>query len=134
MVFILSAHYVAGSIMRIRQTACRRFYPAVYLANPFLWRCYMKKVLVPLLSLLLALIFLPCQAAESEFEELKAQQVKELLDSGQEIVLLNGVSDIMYNQGFIPGSLNVVLEEIPTSELMPKNLDTLIVSYCMGRR
>ena len=94
----------------------------------------MKKFLVPLLSLLLALAFLPCQAAESEFEELKVQQVKQLLDSGQDMILLNPVSDIMYNQGFIQGSLNVVLEEIPTSELMPKSLDTLIVTYCMGRR
>ncbi len=94
----------------------------------------MKRVIIPLLSLLLALTLLPCQAAEKEFEELKAQQVKELLDSGQEMMLLNGVSDIMFNQGFIPGSTNVVLEDIPTSDLMPGDLDTLIVSYCMGRR
>ena len=40
----------------------------------------------------------------------------------------------MFNQGFIPGSVNVVLEDIATSDLMPKDLDTLIISYCMGRR
>ena len=66
---------------------------------------------------------------EQQFERLKAQQVKQILDSGERVFLLNRVSDIMFNQGFIPGSVHVVLEDIPTSELIPADMDTPIISH-----
>lgn len=75
----------------------------------------------------------PVTYAKDQFPEVSAKELKQILDSGQKVFLLNSLSDIIFNQGFIPGSKNIELAEIPGSKLLPKNKSTLIVTYCMGR-
>lgn len=93
----------------------------------------MKHSLARLLFALFLLTGLSCQAADQEFTELTARELKQLMDSGEKFMLLNGLSDIMFNQGFIPGSINVELDDIATSALLPEDNNTLIVTYCLGR-
>lgn len=79
-----------------------------------------------------ALLCMTLQAWANDFPDLSASELKARIDSGEEIALVNPLSEIIFNQGFIPGSLNIPLEKIASSPLLPENKDTLIVTYCLG--
>jgi rhodanese-related sulfurtransferase len=59
-------------------------------------------------------------------------ELKRLMDSGQSLFLLNPLSEIEFNEGYIPGSVNIPAEEIHKTKRLPKNKRTLIVTYCWG--
>ena len=65
-------------------------------------------------------------------EDYSAWQLKQLIDSGRPVFLLNPLSEIEFNEAHIPGSVNIPAEEILKSNKLPKDLDTLIVTYCKG--
>jgi rhodanese-related sulfurtransferase len=66
------------------------------------------------------------------FQDYTAVELKQLIDSGQPIFLLNPLSEIEFNEGHIPGSVNIPNEEILRSKRLPKNKEMLIVTYCKG--
>lgn len=47
------------------------------------------------------------------------------------MLLVNPLSDIEFNEGHIPGSINIPLHTIMRSDKLPENLDTPIVTYCL---
>jgi rhodanese-related sulfurtransferase len=61
-----------------------------------------------------------------------AEELKLLIDSGQPVFLLNPLSEIEFNEGHIPGSVNIPAEEILISKRLPKNKKMLIITYCKG--
>jgi hypothetical protein len=65
-------------------------------------------------------------------EDLSAFGLKQIMDSGKPVFLLNPLSEIEFNEAHIPGSTNIPLEVIPISEKLPQRKDTLIVTYCKG--
>ena len=78
------------------------------------------------------LLVLPPLACLAERQDLTAQELKTLLDSGQDMLLVNPLSDIEFNEGHIPGSVNIPLHMIMKSDKLPKNKDTLVVTYCLS--
>lgn len=78
----------------------------------------------------LALLTLP-NAADA-FKDYTAAELKALMDSGQPLFLLNPLSEIEYNEGHIPGSVNIPAEEILKSKRLPQNKKMLIITYCKG--
>jgi len=66
--------------------------------------------------------------------DLTAQQLKSLMDSGKNVFLLNALSDLEFNESHIPESVNIPLHTIMRSKELPKNKDTLIVSYCLSKK
>lgn len=78
-------------------------------------------------------LLLPC-VGWCEWQDLTAKELKTMLDSGREVVLLNPLSDLEFNEGYIPGSINVPLHTIMRSEAMPEKMDALIVTYCAGKQ
>lgn len=80
--------------------------------------------------LTLSMFILPNTA--DAFEDYTAVELKELIDSGQPLFLLNPLSEIEFNEGHIPGSVNIPTEEILKTKKLPKNKETLIVTYCKG--
>ncbi len=68
------------------------------------------------------------------WSDLTAKELKSMLDSGQKLLLVNPLSDIEYNEGHIPGSVNVPLHTIMRSKLLPADKDTLIVTYCLSQK
>ncbi len=68
----------------------------------------------------------------AEGRDLTAQKLKSMLDSGQKMFLLNPLSDIEFNEGHIPGSVNIPLHTIMRSDKLPEDKDTLIVTYCLS--
>ena len=66
------------------------------------------------------------------FKDYTAVELKQLIDSGQPLFLLNPLSEIEFNEGHIPGSVNIPTEEILKTKRLPKNKEILIVTYCKG--
>ncbi len=93
----------------------------------------LKPLMVPIFIVFLAmanLLVLPHTA--NAVEDLSAQRLKQLLDSGKPIFLLNPLSEIEFNEAHIPGSSNIPAEEILTTKKLPQSKDALIVTYCKG--
>lgn len=72
--------------------------------------------------------------AGDEFQDLTAQDLKKLLDTGEPVFLLNPLPSLLFRQGHIPGSVNIRWHALATSPLLPADKDTPIVTYCMGPR
>ncbi|MGD9007208.1 MAG: rhodanese-like domain-containing protein [Desulfobacteraceae bacterium] len=81
-------------------------------------------------TIALALLTMPNSA--DAFKDYTAVELKQLMDSGRPVFLLNPLSEIEFNEGHIPGSVNIPNEEILRSKRLPKNKEMLIVTYCKG--
>jgi rhodanese-related sulfurtransferase len=93
----------------------------------------MKKT--PLSTLLLAALALVLSAGPgitAELKDLSAQEVKDLMASGQSAVVINPLSDIEFNENHIPGTVNIPLHNLAGSDLLPADKATPIVTYCLG--
>ena len=95
----------------------------------------MKKKKIINLTLFFVLIGVICcggHAWAKKFADLSLDQLKAKMDSGEKVFLLNPLSDIEFNEGHIPGSINIPLQDIATTDKLPQDKDTLIVTYCLG--
>lgn len=73
-------------------------------------------------------------SSETEFKNLSAHDLKQLIDSGNRVLLLNPLPKLMFRQGHIPGSVNIRWHAMEGSRLLPADKETIIVTYCMGAR
>ena len=80
-----------------------------------------------------ACIVADLSAAET-FPEIKAEQLKERLDAGETLMMLNPLSKIEFDDKHIPGSVNIPLQNILVADNLPANKEQLIVTYCLGRK
>ena len=96
----------------------------------------MKKTVCGLIVLLAFFVLTGPRAATAEesFPDLTAQELKQWLDSGETVFLLNPLPSLLFRQGHIPGSVNIRWHSLDTSPLMPADKATPIVTYCMGPR
>ena len=85
------------------------------------------------IGLIVLLMTLP-QFCFGDWRDLSAKELNDLLNSGQKLFLLNPLSDIEFNEGHIPASVNVPLHTIMRSDKMPEDRDTLIVTYCLSQK
>lgn len=71
-------------------------------------------------------------AWSADFQDLTAQALKAKMDKGEKFFLLNPLSDIEFAEGHIPGSVNIPLHRIKSSDKLPADKATPIVTYCLG--
>lgn len=71
-----------------------------------------------------------CEA--KTFPEIKAEELKDRLDAGEDLMMLNPLSRIEFDDKRIPGSVNIPLQEIMVADNLPADKDHLIVTYCLG--
>ena len=83
---------------------------------------------------LLAVIVLSPLTCLGGWSDLTAQELKAKLDSGQKMLLVNSLSDIEFNEGHIPGSVNIPLHTIMSSKDLPADKDMLIITYCLSQK
>ena len=97
----------------------------------------MRKVLrVILVCMAILLLRGNCVSAGSglePFKQITAPEVKALLEEGQ-AVLVHVLSEIEYDVQHIPGSINIPIVKMKTTEKLPEGKDTPLVFYCMGKR
>ncbi len=70
-----------------------------------------------IVMLILGILLLSPLNCLGEWRDLSAQELKEVLDSVRKIFLINPLSDIEFNQGHIPGSVNIPLHTIMRSNI-----------------
>ena len=92
---------------------------------------YRKKFITFFICLLMVNFFVLESMAASR-KDYNAWELKELIDSGAPVFLLNPLSELEFNEGHIPGSINIPTEEIMKTPKLPRNKDALIITYCKG--
>ena len=61
-----------------------------------------------------------------------APEVKDMIEKDPNAVLINVLSAIEYDGLHITGSINIPITSFRNSDLLPKDLDHPIITYCMG--
>lgn len=85
-----------------------------------------------MLSLAAMAFALAIPAGAEDFPVITASELKGRMDKGERIFLLNPLSDLEYQEQHIPGSVNIPLESIETTLLLPEDKQQPIVTYCLG--
>jgi rhodanese-related sulfurtransferase len=94
----------------------------------------MKK-LIPIFSILAALLLLAAcapKAPVAEYHKITAEQAKERLDSGDELILLDVRTQDEFNAGHIAGAIllpNETITETEQPDILP-DLNAEILIYC----
>jgi rhodanese-related sulfurtransferase len=73
----------------------------------------------------------PAWAENEEYEKVTAPEVKDLLERGRATVV-HVLSRIEYEMQHIPGSINIPITEMHTTDRLPKQKDAPLIFYCMG--
>ena len=95
---------------------------------------YLKTRWLSILALAIFICLAAGPASSQDFPEITAEQLKAKLDAGENLMLLNPLSDIEFKDKNIPGSINIPLQEIMITETLPRDKNQLIVTYCLGRK
>ena len=84
------------------------------------------------LLMLAGFLFLGNSVRADNFPVISAKELKAKMGSGEKLVLINPLSDIEFNEGHIPGSINIPLNTFMTTDRLPSDKGTLIITYCLG--
>ena len=97
----------------------------------------MKKAIVATLVCVAFLLiggnFASASSGLEPFKQITAPEVKALLEGGK-AVIVHVLSEIEYGIQHIPGSINIPIVKIRTTNKLPKNKNTQLVFYCMGKK
>ncbi len=101
----------------------------------------MRRSRIPFVSVYtLSAVFMVCGAlvdfspAEQEgYGHLTAPEVKSMTENGK-TVLVHVLTPIEFDMQHIPGSINIPIVEMETSDDLPQDLHTPLIFYCMGKR
>ncbi|MHB8809878.1 MAG: rhodanese-like domain-containing protein [Desulfobulbaceae bacterium] len=66
--------------------------------------------------------------------EIKADELKSLLDSKMDLLLIDSRPEGRFGQSHLPGAISIPVEKMKagTADLLPKEKDKLLVFYCGG--
>jgi rhodanese-related sulfurtransferase len=78
-------------------------------------------------------IFPVSAASVDQPKNITAPEVQKLMESG-EALLVHVLSRIEFEIQHIPGSINIPITQMETTQMLPLNKDTPLIFYCMGRR
>ena len=101
----------------------------------------MQKIFLPafcshpvalLFFLLQFLVAPPPEVLSQEPHDITAPEVKHMLDNHLATVI-NVLSAIEFEAQHITGSINIPLTRLKTSGTLPKDKDTTLIFYCMGK-
>ena len=87
-----------------------------------------------LLCLLTLTIFWPGTVATAgQYPDLTAPEVKMMVEE-QGAFLVHVLSRLEFDMQHIPGSINIPITEVATSDLLPADKNHPVIFYCMGVR
>jgi rhodanese-related sulfurtransferase len=76
----------------------------------------------------------PQGSTKRHWTVITTETLRVLREGKSEFVLVNVLPKIIHDQMHIPGSVNIPLGVVSTSRDLPKDKNTLVVFYCMGRQ
>ena len=91
---------------------------------------------IPVTGLVPLLFFILFTAAPATYagniQEITAPEVKNMLETNKQALLINVLSKIEFDGLHISGSINIPSIDFPDSKLLPTDKQTPIITYCMG--
>ena len=85
------------------------------------------------ITLLTFVLFHPIPVTAETFKEITAPEVKDMIEEGN-VVVVHVLSEIEYGIQHVPGSINILIVNMKTTNKLPQNMETPLVFYCMGER
>ena len=70
--------------------------------------------------------------AEKKWSNISARELKKKIDDGDDFLLINVLPKIVFNAGYIKGSVNVPIGKLEASPIWPKEKNKKLIFYCMG--
>jgi rhodanese-related sulfurtransferase len=92
-----------------------------------------QRALLPLIILSLSLVVVSAEAESEKFKEISAPEVKNMIEGGRAVVV-HVLSETEYEMQHIPGSINIPVIDMETTNALPRDKTTRLVFYCMGKR
>ncbi|GAB6909415.1 rhodanese-like domain-containing protein [Desulfosarcina cetonica] len=88
----------------------------------------------PLITLAVTLfcMIIASAAWSAEFVNLSAQELNTRMQNGEKLLVIDPLSDLEYNEGHIPGSVNIPFHLLATTDQLPADKAVAIVTYCLG--
>lgn len=83
--------------------------------------------------ILLLTLYFPLQAGARPIHTLTAPEVKNMMDKGT-VTLIHTLSEIEFNIQHIPGSINIPIIDMETTDKLPVDQNTPLIFYCMAVR
>lgn len=87
-----------------------------------------QSVWATLLMIVSLVAFAPSIWAD-DFTTISTRALKSKLEAKEKFVLVNALSDIEFGLEHIPGSINIPVGQIKTTDKLPKDKEALIVFY-----
>jgi rhodanese-related sulfurtransferase len=80
-----------------------------------------------------ALLAVSCGLGTPEFKDVKAEELKRMMDSGTLLMIVDTRIHREYREGRLPGAVNIPPHKFMRIEqYLPREKDTRIVFYCRG--
>ena len=76
----------------------------------------------------------PAVSMEKRYKEVSAPEVKQLLETQWNSVVINVLSQLEFELQHIPKSINIPINRFETTSLLPEDKDTPLLLYCMENR
>ncbi len=73
------------------------------------------------------------RAESKPYKDITAPEVKAMMEEGK-AVLVHSLSVIEFEIQHIPGSINIPIIKMKTTDKLPKDKDIPLIFYCMGLR
>jgi nucleoside-triphosphatase THEP1 len=67
------------------------------------------------------------------FTEVTAPEVKHMVDN-EKVVIVNNLSPLEFDLQHITGSINIPINTLTTTKLLPENKEIPLVFYCMNEK
>ncbi len=90
-------------------------------------------------TIFILLLFVSCSlsllspAQAEKIQTLTAPEVKNMVDNGN-VVLINTLSAIEFEIQHIPTSVNIPVITMNVTDMLPEDMNTTLIFYCMGIR
>lgn len=85
------------------------------------------------LALMVVSMVVSAEAKSEKIKEISAPEVKNMLESGQAVVV-HVLSGTEYDMQHIPGSINIPIIDMANTTALPLDKTTPLIFYCMGKR
>lgn len=89
--------------------------------RPFVWAMVVGWLMWPQLLV----------AQKSPFSEVTAPELKQMLEQEQ-VFIINNLSPLEFELQHIPGSINIPINRLQNSKLLPADKSAPLVFYCMN--
>ena len=72
--------------------------------------------------------------ADVGYKQITAPEIKQLMEKDAGVLLVMSLSQLEFEFHHIPGSVNIPIDKMENSSLLPTDKSSPLIFYCMGAR